>query len=97
VRAVLDDVEAAPVSEPLRATLRMLGTLTREPQRFGPADVRAVKQHGVSDGAIADAMYICAAFNIIDRCADSLSFAIPENYNGRILLEKGYLAAIGED
>src|SRR5215470_9271881 len=47
VAAVLADLESAPVEEGLRATLRMLGKLTREGQ-IGAEDMREVLSAGVS-------------------------------------------------
>jgi AhpD family alkylhydroperoxidase len=47
VEAVLADLESAPIAEPLRATLRMLGTLTAD-GKLGPGDMRAVLATGVS-------------------------------------------------
>lgn len=41
-------------------------------------------------------MYVCALFNIIVRCADSLDFALPATYSGQGLLIGGYLSIMGE-
>lgn len=41
-------------------------------------------------------MYVCALFNIIVRCADSLDFALPATYSGQGLLTGGYLSIMGE-
>jgi alkylhydroperoxidase family enzyme len=96
VRAVLDDLETARVDERLRATLRLLGKLTLDPQGVGPADVRAVRAAGVEDAALAEAICVCALFNMIDRCADALGFDLPDDFapgGTHPLLERGYLAA----
>jgi hypothetical protein len=58
------------------------------------ADVEAVRAAGVSDGAIEDALTVCACFNLIDRVADSLGFDQPAPevhaaYAGQFL-EEGY-------
>ena len=45
VTAVLADLDSAPIEEPLRATLRMLGTLTREGE-LSDGDMRAVLAAG---------------------------------------------------
>jgi alkylhydroperoxidase family enzyme len=47
VAATLADVETAPIDEPLRATFRILGKLTRE-HTVDPDDMRAVLAEGVS-------------------------------------------------
>ena len=47
VSATLADLDSAPIEEPLRATLRLLGKLTRE-NRLNPDDVRRTLAAGVS-------------------------------------------------
>lgn len=78
VRAALDDVEAAPLSEGLRATLAFLEKLTLLPADVDESDVEAVAGAGVSPAALRDAVEVAAAFNTIDRIADALDFA-PQN------------------
>jgi len=68
---VLEDVGTAPIGEPLRETLRLLAKLTLEPERFGPDDLQEARAVGVDDDALAEAMYVCALFNIIVRCANT--------------------------
>jgi len=54
-----------------------------------------VREAGVSDAAIEDAIYVCAYFNMIDRIADSLGFKVlsDETFAARAgrFLELGYL------
>ena len=93
-QAVLADPGAAPIDDRLRATLGFLKKLTLYPDHVGPADVEAVRQAGVSDQAISEAIHICALFNIIDRIADSLQFRIPSQeafaQGAKLLLKRGY-------
>jgi uncharacterized peroxidase-related enzyme len=93
VAAVLDDLETAPVAEPLRATLRMLGKLTRE-AKVGAEDIRDVLAAGVSPQQVRDALAVCAAFNITDRLADAFGFELlsPEGFEAgaKYLLKRGY-------
>jgi uncharacterized peroxidase-related enzyme len=93
VAAVLADSESAPISEALRATLRMLGKLTRE-RRLGAEDVRAVLSAGVSRQQVEDALAVCFAFNTTDRLADAFGFAVlsPEGFEAgaKYLLKRGY-------
>ena len=93
VAATLADVETAPIDEPLRATLRILGKLTRE-HSVDPDDIRAVLAEGVSPEQIEDALAVCLAFNITDRLADAFDFSVasPEamNAGARYLLKRGY-------
>jgi len=93
VAAVLADLESAPVEAPLRATLRMLGTLTRE-GKVGAEDMREVLVAGVSRQQVQDALAVCAAFNTTDRLADSFGFEVlsPEGFKAgaKYLLKRGY-------
>jgi hypothetical protein len=93
VTATLTDLETAPIEEPLRATLRLLGKLTRE-HSIDPDDVRAVLAEGVSRQQIEDSLAVCLAFNITDRLADAFDFAVAGpaamNAGARHLLKRGY-------
>jgi alkylhydroperoxidase family enzyme len=91
---VLDDWRTAPIDERLRSTLGFLQRLTLHPEEVGPADVEALRRAGVGDDAIRDAVYVCTLFNVIDRMADALDFAVPPPgllaVGARYLLRVGY-------
>ncbi len=93
VQAVLADLDSAPIEEGLRATLRMLGTLTRE-GKVGPGDMRQVLSAGVSREQVEDALAVCAAFNTTDRLADAFGFEVlsPAGFEAgaKYLLKRGY-------
>lgn len=93
VQAVLADLESAPIGDALRATLRMLGTLTRE-GKVGAEDMREVLSAGVSRQQVEDALAVCAAFNTTDRLADAFGFELlsPEGFEAgaKYLLKRGY-------
>lgn len=93
VAAALTDLESAPVEEPLRSTLRMLGKLTAE-GRLSAEDMRDVLAAGVSPQQVEDALAVCAAFNITDRLADAFGFEVlsPEGFQSgaKYLLKRGY-------
>jgi uncharacterized peroxidase-related enzyme len=93
VRAVLTDLDSAPVEEPLRATLRMLGKLTRE-GKVGAEDMREVLAAGVPRQQVKDALAVCAAFNTTGRLADAFGFEVlsPEGFEAgaKYLLKRGY-------
>ena len=59
----------------LRATLAFLERLTLLPAEIGTDDVDAVIATGVTPSALRDAIEVAAAFNVIDRIADTLDFA----------------------
>jgi hypothetical protein len=73
---VLADLDSAPISEPLRATLRLLGKLTRE-HAVTAEDMRTVLAAGASRAQIEDALAVCFAFNVITRLADTFEFHVP--------------------
>ncbi|MDR0342135.1 MAG: carboxymuconolactone decarboxylase family protein [Nocardiopsaceae bacterium] len=93
VQAVLDDLASAPVEEPLRATLRMLGKLTAE-GTLSAGDMREVLAAGVSRQQVEDALAVCAAFNTTDRLSDAFGFEVlsPEGFEAgaKFLLKRGY-------
>ena len=74
---MLADWRTAPVADGLRATLGFLEKLTLHPDEVEAADADEVRGAGVSDGALADAIHVCALFNTIDRIADALDFHVP--------------------
>jgi uncharacterized peroxidase-related enzyme len=93
VAAVLADLESAPVEGPLRATLRMLGKLTRE-GKVGAEDMREVLAAGVSPQQVEDALAVCAAFNTTNRLADAFGFELLSQQGfeagAKYLLKRGY-------
>jgi AhpD family alkylhydroperoxidase len=93
VAAVLADLESAPIEEPLRATLRMLGKLTRE-GTVGAEDMRVVLAAGASPQQVEDALAVCAAFNTTGHLADAFGFEVlsPEGFDAgaKYLLKRGY-------
>jgi uncharacterized peroxidase-related enzyme len=94
VAAVLADYRTAPIPEKLRAMLAFLEKLTLRPEEIGPEDVAPLHAAGLTDEEIADAIHVCAIFNVINRVADSLGFEQADR-NGyatgaRMLLNQGY-------
>jgi len=93
VAAALSAPDAAAVEEPLRATLRMLGKLTRE-HAVNADDMRALLAAGVSREQIEDALAVCFSFNTIDRLADAFGFFVPGpkafEAGAKYLLARGY-------
>ncbi len=93
VSAALADLETAPLTEPLRSTLRMLGKLTRE-NNLDVDDISRVLSAGVSEQQIKDALAVAFAFNVTDRLADVFDFAIDDpaaiKAGAKYLLGRGY-------
>src|ERR1700751_3851844 len=82
VAETLTDLDSAPIDEPLRATLRMLGKLTRQ-NSIDADDIRAVLDAGGSPRQIKEALAVSFAFNITDRLANAFGFTVasPEAMN----------------
>lgn len=93
VSATLADLETAPLGEPLRGTLRMLGKLTLD-NKVNADDMRRVLAAGVSEQQIKDALAVAFAFNVTDRLADVFDFAVDDraaiNAGAKYLLARGY-------
>jgi uncharacterized peroxidase-related enzyme len=93
VSAVLSDLEAAAIEEPLRATLRMLRKLTRE-HAVNADDMRAVLAAGVSRAQIEDALAVCFTFNTVDRLSRTFGWFVsgPKAFQAgaKFLLARGY-------
>jgi hypothetical protein len=91
--ALLSDLDIAAVEEPLRATLLMLGKLTRE-HAVDADDMRAVMAAGASCQQIKEALAVCFSFNVIGRLADAFGFFVPGpeafEAGAKYLLSRGY-------
>ena len=91
--ALLCDLDIARIDEPLRATLLMLGKLTRE-YAVNADDMRAVIAAGASRQQIEDALAVCFSFNVIGRLADAFGFSVPSpeafGAGAKYLLARGY-------
>jgi len=93
VPAMLSDLGSEDLPEPLRATLLLLGKLTRE-HAVDSDDIRAVLAAGASRQQIEDALAVCFSFNVIGRLADAFGFFVPGpeafDAGAKYLLARGY-------
>jgi alkylhydroperoxidase family enzyme len=93
-KAAVEDWRTAPISEELRAILGFLRKMTLEPEQLELGDVEALRELGISDAAIEEAIEVAFSFNIIDRIADAFSFEVTGEAEAvwvtRILLKLGY-------
>jgi hypothetical protein len=82
------------VRQELWQTLALLEKVTLSPDEVFPADVQAVRDQGVSDQAISDALHVCFAFNLLDRLSDAFAWRVTtaeEFDRGAVdLLKHGY-------
>ncbi len=94
VKAALADWRTAPLREPMRLMLGFLQKLIREPDSVGAADVAPLREVGISDAAMEDAICVCAAFGVINRIADAMEFHVPTDAQfaraAPIMLRRGY-------
>lgn len=94
IEAVLSDWRTAPLNSAMRATLSFLETLTLRPDEVSAQAVVQMREAGVSEAGIEEAIAICMTFSIADRLADTFNFEIPDAaavaHVGELLLMRGY-------
>jgi uncharacterized peroxidase-related enzyme len=79
VHAVVRDWCSAPLSPVDRALCEFAVKLTRRQHEMSPADLDALRAHGLDDRAIHDAVQVIGYFNYITRVADALGVE-PEDF-----------------
>ena len=93
--AVLRDYRSASLRAEAKAILPLLEKLTLEPDAVTPEDVQRVRDAGVPDADIEDALHVQAAFTTIDRIADAFDFHVPDDAgfkaSAKMLLKRGYV------
>lgn len=91
--ATLVDLDTAPITEPLRATLRLLGKLTSQ-HSIDADDVRSVLAAGVTPEQVKDALAVSLVFNITARLANAFDFELAGPAamaaGARHLVKRGY-------
>ncbi|KAA3440201.1 carboxymuconolactone decarboxylase family protein [Rufibacter hautae] len=94
VRGVVENVETAPVSEKMKALLRIAGKVQQSGKAVLPEHIAQAKAQGASDEEIHDTVLIAAAFCMYNRYVDGLgtNLAAEEAYPemGIRLARKGY-------
>jgi uncharacterized peroxidase-related enzyme len=71
-RLIEDDYRAADLSARERALCDYAVALSRAPGRIGAGDLGPLRDAGLSDTEIHDAVQVIAYFNYINRVADAL-------------------------
>ncbi len=79
VDGVARDWRSAPLSEVDRALCEFAAKLTHRQREMGPADLDALRRHGLDDRAIHDAVQVIGYFSYITRVADALGVE-PEEF-----------------
>lgn len=94
VRAVMADLETAPLPDAEKALLRYVDKLNLNPSQVCQDDIDALKGAGWSDEAIYDAVTVCALFNFYNRWIDGTGVhdmpASAYEMSGKRLKEFGY-------
>lgn len=79
VHALVRDWRSAPLSAIDRALCEFAAKLTHSPHAITPADLDALRAHGLTDRALHDAVQVIGYFNYINRVADALGVE-PEDF-----------------
>ncbi len=94
MEAVLEDFEGASIDKKMKEMLRFLEKMTLRPEELSTEDARRLREVGVSDAAIEDAVGVAFAFTVIDRLADSFAFEVPPAdvfaKRASMMLKRGY-------
>src|SRR6185295_15566885 len=78
VDAAISNWRSAPLDPKVRAMVAFLEKLTFTPDDVSSADIRPLREAGITEDAIEDAIHVCVLFNVYDRLADSFKFEIPD-------------------
>lgn len=79
MHAVVRDWRTAPLTPVDHALCAFAAKLTHAQKQMAPADLDALRAHGLDDQAIHDAVQVIAYFNYITRVADALGVE-PETF-----------------
>lgn len=98
VDAVIMDLDGAPISDKLRALLRIAGAVQQGGLYVTSAMVDAARAEGATDVEIHDTVLIAAAFCMYNRYVDGLATWAPPNREdyaetGRMIVDHGYAAS----
>jgi alkylhydroperoxidase family enzyme len=97
VTAILEDWHTAPVNERMRAILGFLEKVTLRPTEVTAEDILPLKEVGINEQAVQEALYVCFLFNLMDRLADAFDFHLPTEkgyrIDGQLLYRIGYWVA----
>jgi len=95
VQSVLEDLEAASISEAEKALFRFVDKVNRDSISVRPADVEILHRAGWNDEAIYDAITVCALFNFYNRWVDATGVQemSEEGHreSGKRMAERGYM------
>jgi alkylhydroperoxidase family enzyme len=67
-----DEAGSDLIDAPTKMLLQLAEKVTRQAHQVTPTDIDALRQAGLDDGAIFEAVAVTALFNYMDRMADAL-------------------------
>jgi uncharacterized peroxidase-related enzyme len=79
VKAVKADVDTAPVSEKMKALLRIAGKVQENGRHVTEEDIAKARTHGATDTEIHDTVLIAALFALYNRYVDGLATWAPDD------------------
>lgn len=89
-----EDWRSAPVSGQVKAVLGFLEKFVPPESDFGAADIAALRQAGLKDDAIKEALYVSFCFQNLSRWADAFDWPLPTEKGlamaGKVLWNRGY-------
>ncbi|MFD0204823.1 MULTISPECIES: carboxymuconolactone decarboxylase family protein [Saccharothrix] len=99
VRQVRADLDTAPVSDKLRALLRIAAAVQESGRKVTTELVEAARAQGATDVEIHDTVLIAAAFCMFNRYVDGLGTVAPDDPSGyaasaRRIVEQGYTDSV---
>ena len=93
IKALLADIETAPIEARMKPILSYARKLTLNPARITAADAASVYDAGWNNDALYSTVLVAALFNFYNRLADGVGLALPEGYpaeSGKRLSTQGY-------
>jgi uncharacterized peroxidase-related enzyme len=99
VEQVRADLDTAPVSEKLRALLRIAGAVQESGRKVTAEMVARAREHGATEVEIHDTVLIAAAFCMYNRYVDGLGTLAPDDpgayaESARRIVEHGYIDSV---
>jgi len=99
IDAVITDLESAPISNKMKALLKIAGKVQQGGKSVLELDIDTAKQQGATDDEIHITVLIAAAFCMFNRYVDGLNTWSPigrDHYaeTGKMLAELGYVNSI---
>ena len=79
VEAAHSEIETAPVSDKLKALLRLAGKVQQSGLAVAPSDIESARAEGATDREIHDTVLIAAAFCMFNRYVDGLAAVTPQD------------------